>query len=117
MQELTINPCRQVPSSYQILTNYMADIINFVFQYQYADIAKRDILHAFQTYTDLRPKLDTFGKSTKIFKPFKILQCGVDSFIYPVSLSVSVFNDGSRKELLCLEGTIPVSYKGKCGLS
>ena len=41
--------------------------IIFDFQYQYADIAKRDILHAFRTYTDLRPKLDTFGKSTKIF--------------------------------------------------
>ena len=26
---------------------------------------------------------------------------------------LAVFNDGSRKELLCLEGTIPVSYKGK----
>ena len=95
-------------------------LITFDFQYQYADIAKRDILHAFQTYTDLRPKLDTFGKSTNSFdsKPFKIVHCGIDSLLYThqMSFSVSVFNDGSRKELLCLEGTIPVSYKGKTAL-
>ena len=35
-----------------------------VLQYQYPDIAKRDILNAFQNYTDLRPNLDTYGKTT-----------------------------------------------------
>lgn len=52
-------------------------------KYHYSDIAKRDILNAFQNFTGLRPKLDTY-----------------------------VFNDGSRKELLCLEGTVPVVYRG-----
>lgn len=26
---------------------------------------------------------------------------------------VSVFNDGKRQQLACLDGTIPVMYKGK----
>ena len=29
----------------------------------------------------------------------------------------SVFNDGTKKNLLQLDGTIPVSYKGKQGFS
>ena len=33
-----------------------------IFQYKYHDQAKRDILNAYTTYKDLRPKLDTFGK-------------------------------------------------------
>ena len=28
------------------------------------------------------------------------------------SIYFSVFNDGTSKELLCLDGTIPVTYKG-----
>ncbi|XP_053994350.1 tumor susceptibility gene 101 protein [Hylaeus anthracinus] len=36
---------------------------------------------------------------------YKSLQCEVDLF---------VFNDGSRKELFNLQGTIPVCYKGSC---
>ncbi|XP_076622549.1 tumor susceptibility gene 101 [Colletes latitarsis] len=36
---------------------------------------------------------------------YKGLQCEVEPF---------VFNDGSRKELINLQGTIPVSYKGNC---
>lgn len=52
-------------------------------KYQYPDIAKRDILNAIQQFKDLRPNTDTY-----------------------------VFNNGQRKELLQLSGTIPVNYKG-----
>ncbi|KFM73485.1 Tumor susceptibility 101 protein, partial [Stegodyphus mimosarum] len=52
-------------------------------KYQYPDRAKRDVHAAIHQYKNLRPKLDTY-----------------------------VFNDGSRQELACLDGTIPVMYKG-----
>jgi len=52
-------------------------------KYQYPDRAKRDVSNAIQRYKNLRPKLDTY-----------------------------VFNDGARQELACLDGTIPVMYKG-----
>ena len=65
------------------MTSHEAYLRSALAKYQYADITKRDILSAFQQYTDLRPNLDTF-----------------------------TFNDGTQKEFLCLTGTIPVSYKG-----
>ncbi|GFT44080.1 tumor susceptibility gene 101 protein [Nephila pilipes] len=52
-------------------------------KYQYPDRAKRDVSNAIHRYKNLRPKLDTY-----------------------------VFNDGTRQELACLDGTIPVMYKG-----
>lgn len=52
-------------------------------KYKYPDIAKPDVLRAFQNFKDLRPTLETF-----------------------------VFNDGNKKELVSLDGTIPVKYKG-----
>ncbi|KAG8181616.1 hypothetical protein JTE90_017736 [Oedothorax gibbosus] len=52
-------------------------------KYQYPDRAKRDVNNAIHRYKNLRPKLDTY-----------------------------VFNDGTRQELACLDGTIPVMYKG-----
>ncbi|XP_064602821.1 tumor susceptibility gene 101 protein-like [Liolophura sinensis] len=58
-------------------------IKNALQKYKYPDMAKRDVLSVFTTYTDLRPKLEPY-----------------------------VFNDGISKDLLCLEGTVPVSYKG-----
>ncbi|GFY75530.1 tumor susceptibility-like protein [Trichonephila inaurata madagascariensis] len=57
--------------------------IKFSDQYQYPDRAKRDVSNAIHRYKNLRPKLDTY-----------------------------VFNDGTRQELACLDGTIPVMYKG-----
>lgn len=63
--------------------SHEAYLRNSLAKYQHPDIAKRDILNVFNSYKDLRPVLDTF-----------------------------VFNDGTRKELLCLDGTIPVPYKG-----
>ncbi|CAH1798904.1 unnamed protein product [Owenia fusiformis] len=52
-------------------------------KYTQKDLVKRDCMNIFQHFPDLRPSTDFF-----------------------------VFNDGSRRELLCLEGTIPVNYKG-----
>lgn len=52
-------------------------------KYQFADRAKRDALNALKFYKNLSPRLEMF-----------------------------VFNDGTRKDLVCLNGTIPVSYKG-----
>lgn len=52
-------------------------------KYKYADIARRDVTNAMTQFKDLRPSHDSF-----------------------------IFNDGNRKELLNLDGTIPVTYKG-----
>lgn len=52
-------------------------------KYQYQDQAKRDICNVLQLYKSLYPKRQFF-----------------------------VFNDGTSKELLCLDGTIPVPFKG-----
>ncbi|XP_071135228.1 tumor susceptibility gene 101 protein-like [Mytilus edulis] len=56
---------------------------SYLSKYKYADIAKKDILGVFSQYKDLRP---THG-------PF-------------------IFNDGSQKDLVNLDGTIPVNYRG-----
>ncbi|XP_006819298.1 tumor susceptibility gene 101 protein-like [Saccoglossus kowalevskii] len=52
-------------------------------QYKYKDMTHRDCSNLLGNYRDLRPKTDTY-----------------------------VFNDGAKKPLLSLEGTIPVQYKG-----
>nr|XP_034334216.1 tumor susceptibility gene 101 protein-like isoform X2 [Crassostrea gigas] len=52
-------------------------------KYKYADIARRDVTNAISQFKDLLPSLDSF-----------------------------LFNDGNRKELLILQGTIPVTFKG-----
>ncbi|KAI0210696.1 hypothetical protein LSAT2_004542 [Lamellibrachia satsuma] len=65
------------------MSSHEAYLRNSLSKYQHPDIAKRDILNVFNSYKDLRPVLDAY-----------------------------VFNDGTRKELLCLDGTIPVPYKG-----
>lgn len=51
--------------------------------YRNPDLTKRDILQALMHYKGLVPKWDAF-----------------------------VFNTGEKKDLLCLDGTIPVPYKG-----
>lgn len=63
--------------------SYEQILKSYLSKYKYADIAKRDILGVFSQYKDLRP---THG-------PF-------------------IFNDGSQKELVNLDGTIPVNYRG-----
>lgn len=52
-------------------------------KYHYPDQAKKDVSNALQHYRNLSPMSSQF-----------------------------VFNDGVKKELFCLDGTIPVSYKG-----
>lgn len=52
-------------------------------KYHYPDQVKKDVSNALQHYRNLSPTSATF-----------------------------VFNDGIKKELFCLDGTIPVSYKG-----
>ncbi|XP_062571475.1 tumor susceptibility gene 101 protein-like [Saccostrea cucullata] len=52
-------------------------------QYKYADITKRDIMNALSQYKDLRPELEKY-----------------------------YFGDGTTKNLLNLNGTIPVKYEG-----
>ncbi|XP_070532900.1 tumor susceptibility gene 101 protein-like [Ptychodera flava] len=52
-------------------------------KYSYRDLTHRDCTNLLTVYRDLRPKKDHY-----------------------------VFNDGSRKELISLDGTIPVNYKG-----
>ncbi|XP_060084149.1 tumor susceptibility gene 101 protein-like [Ylistrum balloti] len=63
-------------------TNYESYLKTSLSKYKYADIAKRDVLNVFQQFKDLRPAYDSY-----------------------------IFNDGSKKELLNLDGTIPVSYR------
>ncbi|OWF51987.1 tumor susceptibility gene 101 protein-like [Mizuhopecten yessoensis] len=63
-------------------TNYESYLKTSLAKYKYADIAKRDVLNVFQQFKDLRPA----------YNPY-------------------IFNDGSKKELLNLDGTIPVSYR------
>lgn len=53
-------------------------------KYRHPDLTKREVLGIFQSFSDLRPNVMNY-----------------------------VFNDGQKKELLCLDGTIPVTYKGK----
>lgn len=52
-------------------------------KYHYPDQARKDITNVLQHYRNLSPTTSQF-----------------------------VFNDGMKKELFCLDGTIPVSYKG-----
>lgn len=52
-------------------------------EYEYADIAWRDVKNAISYFKDLRPSQDSF-----------------------------ILNDGSKKNLLNLDGTIPATYKG-----
>ncbi|XP_018302640.1 tumor susceptibility gene 101 protein [Mycetomoellerius zeteki] len=54
-------------------------------KYQNPDITKKHVINVLNTYKGLVYKIEPF-----------------------------VFNDGSRKELLNLQGTIPVVYKGSC---
>lgn len=56
---------------------------NALSKYRYQDVAHRDVANCLTQFTDLKPKLDNF-----------------------------VFPDGTTKEMLQLDGTIPVTYKG-----
>lgn len=58
-------------------------VAKIVSKYQYADKTRRDIISAIGRYRNLFLKFDTH-----------------------------VFNDGTRQGMVCLDGTIPVTYKG-----
>ncbi|XP_041351921.1 tumor susceptibility gene 101 protein-like isoform X2 [Gigantopelta aegis] len=63
--------------------NYEAILKSALSKYKNADATKREVLNVLSRYADLRPQSSPF-----------------------------VFNDGTEKQLLNLEGTIPVPYKG-----
>ncbi|XP_077998727.1 uncharacterized protein LOC144451699 [Glandiceps talaboti] len=65
------------------MAQHEAYIRQHLAKYQYKNLVMRDSLNLIQVYRDLRPKMDFY-----------------------------VFNDGTRKELLSFEGTIPVTYRG-----
>lgn len=65
------------------MSQYEAYVRTSVQRYLEPDKTTRDVCGIFASFNDLRPKLEPY-----------------------------IFNDGSRKELLCLEGTVPVMYKG-----
>lgn len=58
-------------------------LVSSLKKYDHPDKAKQDVMAAFTAFSQLRPKLELY-----------------------------VFNDGSRKTLLQLEGAIPVTHKG-----
>ncbi|XP_019621055.1 PREDICTED: tumor susceptibility gene 101 protein-like [Branchiostoma belcheri] len=63
--------------------NYEQYLKNCLAKYKNKDVTKREVLQVFTSYSDLKPNLQPH-----------------------------IFNDGSRKDLLTLEGTIPVQYRG-----
>ncbi|XP_071943411.1 tumor susceptibility gene 101 protein-like isoform X2 [Antedon mediterranea] len=62
---------------------YDAQVRQQLSKYKHKDLAQRDVLNVFASFSDLKPKIDKYA-----------------------------FNDGSVKDLLCIDGTIPVHYKG-----
>ncbi|XP_033124479.1 tumor susceptibility gene 101 protein-like [Anneissia japonica] len=62
---------------------YDAQVRNQLSKYQHKDLAQRDVINVFASFNDLKPKIEKYA-----------------------------FNDGSVKDLLCIDGTIPVHYKG-----
>ncbi|KAK6985507.1 tumor susceptibility 101 protein [Biomphalaria glabrata] len=65
------------------MAQYDAALRQYLSKYKHPNEAKADILKTINQYRDLRPSLDPF-----------------------------VFNDGTERQLVQLEGTIPVNYKG-----
>lgn len=66
-------------------SNHEATVQNYLGRAGYRNVgqAKRDIMSALTNYRGLAPKLEKF-----------------------------VFNDGRARDLICLRGTIPVTYRG-----
>ncbi|KAK6170263.1 hypothetical protein SNE40_018695 [Patella caerulea] len=66
------------------MSNYNdGQLVKALSKYKNPDVTKREVTNVLNQYRDLRPKSEPF-----------------------------VFNNGQQKELLNLEGTIPVSYRG-----
>lgn len=74
-------------------------------QYKYRDLTVREITNVISQYKDLKPVMDAYGK---------ILSC-LCFFVFSVNNwgFLTVFNDGSSRDLMSLTGTVPVSYRGE----
>ncbi|KAL3868865.1 hypothetical protein ACJMK2_041622 [Sinanodonta woodiana] len=66
-----------------MMSQYRQYVRSSLSQYKFPDVAERDIVAVFNAFTDLRPKLADY-----------------------------VFNNGTTRTLLQLDGTIPVTYRG-----
>lgn len=81
----------------------------------------REITNVISQYKDLKPVMDAYGKygSTAGLIPvifshvrYENLQSTkITCFVY--YYFISVFNDGSTRDLMSLTGTVPVSYRGE----
>lgn len=78
-------------------------------QYQHVHQTKRDVEYALDQYRGLTFKKENFG----IVMIFFWLICKSIMFIV---FCLLVFNDGNSKELLNINGTIPVVYKSELTL-
>jgi len=85
-------------------------------QYKYKEMTVREITNVISQYKDLKPVMDAYGKFYNTSVQFW------DCYVYVIrcmlmewhtSACVSVFNDGSTRDLMSLTGTVPVSYRGK----
>ncbi|XP_068250029.1 tumor susceptibility gene 101 protein isoform X5 [Palaemon carinicauda] len=74
-------------------------------KYQNVEKTKRDVMTALHNYRGLSPKLDKF-----------VFNDGSDRELLnlegTIPVRYKVFRSGTSRYLLCLEGTIPVTYKG-----
>lgn len=97
-------------------------------QYKYRDLTVREITNVISQYKDLKPVMDAYGKLhhtdllflTVCLVSYILFDCmmvniQVVLLVDMRSSSISVFNDGSTRDLMSLTGTVPVSYRGnKC---
>ena len=83
--------------------------------YKYRDLTVREITNVISQYKDLKPVMDAYGKSNNTGCLSCILyDCLMLNLLLTLGCScVSVFNDGSTRDLMSLTGTVPVSYRGK----
>lgn len=71
---------------------------------------KKDIIDVLELYRGLTFKLENFGMFWLQFPERKVI---VFIFLLNSLQFCTVFNDGNNKELLNINGTIPVVYKSK----
>lgn len=79
-------------------------------QYKYRDLTVREITNVISQYKDLKPVMDAYGKRQAL-----VFVCVMFCLLTNIDLQffcVSVFNDGSSRDLMSLTGTVPVSYRG-----
>lgn len=79
-------------------------------QYQYVAQTKKDVTDVTETYRGLNYKLENFGERND-FIVWCVLK--ITTTTKKQLIILLVFNDGNSKELLNINGTIPVVYKSK----